>query len=202
MGNENINSEWVDNDYLELLPSVIGHTVIPPDRLRMLWQFAKNKTGGVAAEFGVYAGGSAKIIYKALRGTLHLFDSFEGLPDAGEYDLHRRGDFSDVNFNDVKHYLSDCPNIHYHVGWFNEIQKPDIKYDFVHIDADLYESTNQALEYFYPRMKPGGIMIFDDYYWEGTPGVRKAIYDFLCNKKEYCINLHNYQGLIINGDIC
>jgi predicted O-methyltransferase YrrM len=198
MSYSKMDSSGVSLDYLQLLPQILDHTLISSDRLYMLWQLAQNKKGGIGAEFGVYKGGSAKVIYNALEGELHLFDSFEGLPRETEHDLHKEGDFNDVLLKDVKEYLSDCPNIFYHVGWFSDIGKPNvIRYDFVHIDADLYESTMQALEYFYPRMKSGGFMIFDDYYWEGTPGVLKALHEFFSDKLETCINLRNAQCLII-----
>jgi O-methyltransferase len=49
---------------------------------------------------------------------------------------------------------------------------------FVHIDLDLYEPILGALNYFYPKMVLGGIIVCDDYgslYW---PGAQMAVEQF------------------------
>lgn len=46
----------------------------------------------------------------------------------------------------------------------------------VHIDADTYESTLAAIDWFWPRMVSGGIMVFDDAMdFPNCPGVTRAI---------------------------
>lgn len=44
------------------------------------------------------------------------------------------------------------------------IENPDLKISFLNIDLDDYDSTLTALEFFYPRLMPGGILIIDNYY--------------------------------------
>jgi hypothetical protein len=45
-------------------------------------------------------------------------------------------------------------------------------FSIVNIDLDLYEPTEVAIRFLYPRLVVGGIMILDDY--EGYPGARIA----------------------------
>jgi len=60
-----------------------------PDEMMMLYLTAKamNGLGGSFAELGVSTGGSAKLICEVKKDkTLHLFDTFEGLPNPGVHD--------------------------------------------------------------------------------------------------------------------
>lgn len=57
-------------------------------------------------------------------------------------------------------------------------------YHFVNVDCDLYEPHIECLEYFYPRMEPGGIVFFDDYESVSYPMVRRAVDDFMAGKPE------------------
>jgi hypothetical protein len=44
------------------------------------------------------------------------------------------------------------------------------------LDADLYESTMDALKNLYPRLSPGGYVIVDDYW--NSPPCHRAINDY------------------------
>jgi hypothetical protein len=39
----------------------------------------------------------------------------------------------------------------------------DRVFSFVHLDCDIYESYKQCLEFFYLRLTPGAIVLFDEY---------------------------------------
>jgi hypothetical protein len=45
----------------------------------------------------------------------------------------------------------------------------------VHIDVDLYQPYVDSIEFFYPRLLDGGVMVFDDYGSAGFMGARKAV---------------------------
>ncbi len=74
-----------------------------------------------------------------------------------------------------------CPNALIIPGFMPEIfNNPYImhsptKFRFVRIDVDHYLPTKGAIEFFLPRMVPGGIMQFDDYNHHECPGATKAI---------------------------
>ncbi len=147
-----------------------------------IWSSAKiaKYVCGDMAEVGVYKGGSAKIICE-VKGDkkLFLFDTYEGMPDVDKnVDDHEKGDFNDTDLDRVKQYLSNYQNIEYIKGTFpeslNQVWNTDQKYCFVHLDVDIYKSTLNCLEYFYPRMSPGGIIISHDYKTMDCTGVKKA----------------------------
>jgi predicted O-methyltransferase YrrM len=77
----------------------------------------------------------------------------------------------------VRRGLAAFPAVEFHPGWIPQsfAGLREMTYRFVHLDLDLHDPTLAALEYFYPRMVKGGILVCDDYSW---PGARKAIEDF------------------------
>lgn len=136
---------------------------------------------GDVAEIGVYKGGTAKLLASTLpEKNIHLFDTFEGMPEVTEWDKHRKGDFSDTSLEEVRDYLKDCLNVRFYPGLFPETANlvKENSFCLVHVDVDIYESTKAALEFFWTRLVPGGIMVFDDYNVKTCPGTDKAVNEF------------------------
>ena len=158
---------------------------------------------GEVAECGAFQGLSSYLFCNYLRLAspdfngrgYHIFDSFEGLSQPGaedyvsaktgvanNFDAQRAGAFRG-SLETVKATLSDFPEIQYHRGWIPEsfaaIQEKN--YKFVHLDLDLYEPIKGSVEYFYPRMVKGGVIVIDEYDIPRWPGARKAV-DEYCQK--------------------
>lgn len=157
---------------------------------------------GEIVELGCNEGVTSVIITKALKQfnsnkRLHVYDSFEGLPKKLQKDgdtKYQEGQLSTTkqklidNFN---HFNAELPVIHQ--GWFdvtlpNEL--PD-KISFAHLDGDLYASIYTSLEYVYPKLTKGAIVVIDDYcdpdklhIHNILPGVKAACDDFFKNKME------------------
>ncbi|ABG60013.1 TylF/MycF/NovP-related O-methyltransferase [Cytophaga hutchinsonii] len=58
---------------------------------------------------------------------------------------------------------------------------PELKISFLNIDVDVYEPTKAALEYFYPLVSKGGVILLDDYA-NVFPGANKAVDDYFKDK--------------------
>lgn len=149
------------------------------------------KIEGDIAEVGVYRGSSAKIICEASHKPVHLFDTFAGLPKISSYDDAKSfhgGDFP-ASMENVKSYLEGYPNASFYKGFFPLTAEPikDKKFSFVHLDVDIYRSTLDGLNFFYPRMSKGAVMISHDY--PSSPGVKKAFDEFFNDKPEIVIEL-------------
>jgi pentatricopeptide repeat protein len=153
---------------------------------------------GDIAECGCYRGLSSHLMLSRLRRAdpgydgagYHVLDSFEGLSEPGPEDrlvgveppaqrVHlaaQRGWFA-VPLEVVRQGLAEFPGVSYHPGWIPASLSglPERRYRFVHLDLDLHDPTLGALEYFFPRLVPGAILVCDDFNW---PGERKAIEDF------------------------
>lgn len=200
-----LDTEVNSEEFKRLYGAIQGRTVVTPDRLAILWKLAQNYRFLPAVEVGVYKGGSAFLIASVnVSAKVHLFDTFEGMPETNaKFDRHKKGDFADANYDDVKNFLSGFPNVNIHKGLVQDslMNVPiwEGTLGFVHLDADIYESTLFCLNYFYPKLKVGGAILLDDYDFKTTPGCRTAVDEFLNGYPEVCINLGTGQGLIIKA---
>jgi O-methyltransferase len=152
------------------------------------------KIPGPIAEVGVFQGGSARLIC-AVKGDrdLHLFDTFEGLPAPSQFDpKFKSGSFA-ASQSQVQSLLSGFCNLHFHKGLFpaSAAGMEHLRFSFVHIDVDLYKSTRACLDWFYPRLNHGGLLISHDY--REVEGVRKAFQEFFSDKPECLIELSGTQ---------
>ena len=53
----------------------------------------------------------------------------------------------------------------------------DLKFSFVHIDFDLYNSTIDTFNFIKNRLEKNAIILFDDYNLINQEGVKKAVTD-------------------------
>ncbi len=163
------------------------------------------KIPGAFAELGVYKGETARIIHLMDPGRkLHLFDTFKGfdqqdlLAGNSTIDKNSTPDFSDTSLEKVKKYVDGNENVHFHPGYFPESAESsgETIHAFVHLDADLYKPTLAALNYFYPRLSAGGVIIIHDYNhtWDG---IRKAVDEFMQSIPETIIEIADWQGSVM-----
>src|SRR5688500_3777176 len=99
-------------------------TLLDYQRLAMLVSAVRSTAGlpGDIIEFGTFRGGSAGVILQEMprEKTLHLCDSFEGMPEVAPQDnFHRKGDFAETSEERVRSGLSELgDNFEMHVGFF------------------------------------------------------------------------------------
>lgn len=167
-------------------------SLIPDHDLLTLVDVAFSTPPGAFVELGVYQGGSAQRLYELAKGqgrALHLFDTFAGHTQSGEQDHanHPNGRFSDCIDPDELQRLLPLAYIHRGVfpDTFNEIEIWLDEVAFVHCDMDLYEPTRAACELLPPVMASGGVILFDDYFHDDCPGVRKAVDEAFPDAKTY-----------------
>jgi hypothetical protein len=159
---------------------------------------ATSRLPGAIAEVGVAYGASARLIAEYSGGrTVHLFDTFAGLPDPGSGDSakFRPGDFQ-CDLDSVRHYLEGLP-VEFHKGLFPASAEglESERFSFVHLDVDLYQSTLDCLRFFYPRMCAGGIILCHDY--RSAAGVDRAFSEFFADKPESILELLGYQAMMV-----
>lgn len=151
---------------------------------------------GCFVECGVGAGAQLMAMTLTFTGKDIIgFDSFEGIPLASEHDDQQPGigSFqvaehrlvsSGITAHSVENVLGNfaqleigCPTLRLVKGWFqNTLPKfKPAPIALLRLDGDLYESTLVCLQYLYPMVSVGGIVIIDDY---ALPGCRKAVSDY------------------------
>jgi O-methyltransferase len=167
----------------------------------------ENEIKGEIAELGVYKGETARLIHHYLpERFLNLFDTFEGFVKndiSKENDQIRNSEsvihFKDTSIDSVLSFIdSKNSNVRVFQGYFpDSVDKKlyQTTFAFVHLDADLYEPTRNGLEFFYPRVSSGGIILIHDY--NAWPGCRKAVDEFFCSKKEFPIPMPDKSGSAI-----
>ena len=173
---------------------------------------------GEVAECGVFQGLSSYLFCSYVRLSrpdfkgrgYYVFDSFAGLSEPRPQDLTRPEGALNIGFRragaykgtleTVKATLQEFPEIDYHPGWIPDSFAgiPEKKYKFVHLDLDLYEPIKGSVEYFYPRMVKGGIIVIDEYALCRWPGARQAVDEFCqANRLITPIELTTGNGVII-----
>jgi len=156
----------------------------------------RDRVPGDLLEAGVWRGGAtifmraALLAYKEPDRRVWAADSFEGLPaaDAGKYPADGGRSWTkanailavsleDVKANFARYGLLD-DRVVFLKGWFKDTlpQSPVERLANLRVDADLYESTTEALSFLYKRVSPGGYVIVDDY--GGIAACKKAVDDF------------------------
>ena len=152
---------------------------------------------GDIVEIGVYKAEKYMLfldIAKQQGKIAHAVDSFRGFPNVSKFDtFYKKGDL-DVNGADwLRKKIANKKNARIHEGFIPEILK-DIGINtisFIHIDVDLYKPTKQSLEWAWPLMAPGGIIICHDYLPNDEKNCSKAIDEFINDKKIELSGLKN-----------
>lgn len=168
---------YPDKQFLRIFLQIRELTVCSIDKCWVLYQLAKHCKflPGHAAEVGVYKGGSALLLCKALISRdIHLFDTFFGIPQNEDRpDMEGR---YEANKYDVEHLLSNfLHRVHIYEGLVenNLSQIKASPFSLVHIDCDIYNATYASLLFFWPLMTKGGVIVIDD--CDSLKGVERAI---------------------------
>jgi O-methyltransferase len=178
-----------------------------PDKTRFFnwWlqieRLRREKVPGVYVELGVYQGESARVLHHLdPERRLHLFDTFSGftgadlLNETGEAATYTTENFADTNVQMVLKKIEGNHNITIHKGYFPETASTfNERVALVNMDADLYNPTRAGLEFFYPLLSPGGIIMVHDYNYK-WPGILRAVDDFLQTIPENMFLLSDING--------
>lgn len=153
----------------------------------------RNGVPGDLIEAGAWRGGSSIFMCAVLKAygvtdrVIWVADSFSGLPapnpdkyPADRGDIHHTIGLLKVPLEEVKSNFSKYDlldeKVRFLKGWFNETlpSAPIERLAVLRIDADMYQSTMDALTSMYPKLSTGGYVIIDDY---GAIGACKAAVD-------------------------
>jgi len=199
-------SPWFSAEFERYYRLADRRSLVSRDRCYVLYSLARQAAHATGDfwECGVYKGGTAAMLAALLRDIapsrkLHLFDTFQGMPetDAGK-DVHRKGDFSDTSLSKVKAYLGGDERVIFHPGLipatFAGLESERIA--FAHIDVDIYKSIIDSLDFIWPRLSSGGVVVFDDYGFPTCPGARQAVDTFFAQKPEVPLCLSTGQAIV------
>jgi len=183
-------------DALDLASAAGIRFALPRRRLEAVaaaWWSSRHTRGDVI-ECGSYLGATA--LFLALLSLLHdrdgkvyLLDTFSGSPTPSHLDTVTNRERFMPPFDPVARIemqaatLQVTDRVAIERGLFAEtfarLQSRSLTFAFAHIDANLYESTQQSCEFVLPRVAPDGVVVFDDYNCTSDLGARLAIDRFL-----------------------
>jgi O-methyltransferase len=187
--------------YKNLYNKYKDFTMIPEEafvsNLELCTKFLKVE--GDIVECGVWRGGMIAAIAELTEKnkTVHLFDSFEGLPPAQEIDgkeaLNWQADSMSLGYHNncsaeesfVISALRKANHENYQLykGWFQDTLPTykGNKIAILRLDGDWYDSVKECLLKLFPLVTESGVVIIDDYYtWDGCA---KAVHDYLSEIK-------------------
>lgn len=147
------------------------------------------------------------------------FDNFRGftglLPEDGPVAnsaSKRDGGWSAQSFRDEFLELLEIANTDAFAPWADRMQlvegdvlstipsyvadHPGLRISLLHLDIDLYKPTKVALEHFYPRVVPGGLVVLDEYALKDWNGESQALEEYFLEHGEPvpCLKTFSWVG--------
>lgn len=152
-----------------------------------------NELEGDIVECGVWRGGMSLYLTKLFPDKkVWLVDSFEGFPDLNDmkykadWDPHKKGtpireNLLGISVEEVESVFKEFGETATCIkGNVSDTLKPEVcpieKIALLRVDVDSYSGTLEVLEYLYPKVVKGGMIILDDANLESA---RTAILHFL-----------------------
>lgn len=164
---------------------------------------------GDLVECGVWKGGTAMMMAYLLAQTkgqrkIYLYDTFTGMSEPTEKDVrsetgqaaiekwkkmqkHEYNEWAYCSLEDVKKNIAmtgyRMDNVVFIQGKVEETipRVMPSQIALLRLDTDWFESTYHELQYLYPILSPGGVLIIDDYgHWKGA---KEAVDRYLAENK-------------------
>jgi len=190
--------EYENKFYLSCSADRIGKILSHYEFYKMIM-----KLSGAIVECGVFKGASLScfamlcgLFEKSSSRRIVGFDSFEVFPETDfEPDKRIRGDFIESAGRDSIS-IEQMEKVLSHKGCVQNVEliagdicktvpeylekNSSLEIALLNLDTDIYEPAVTILEYLWPRIAKGGVMIIDNY--EVFPGETKAIDDYFRNR--------------------
>lgn len=187
----------VNEGFVACHGAVKQNTLIDIQRLWQLWSLAgeaAKSSDGAVVEVGTWRGGSGCLLAKRWQllgktSPVYLCDTFQGVVKVGEKDTFYKGhEHADTSREIVEQLIEKMHlgNIKILQGVFpddtgNAMMARELA--FCHIDVDVYQSAKDIFFFLWPRVAHGGIVVFDDYGFATTEGIRTLL-DELRGRKD------------------
>ncbi len=199
-------SPWLgDAAFQEAFAAIRPNSLVDQYRCHALWKLVEQtaRLGGDILEVGVWRGGTGCLMAtrsQALGAAARVFlcDTFTGVVKAGANDpAYRGGEHADTSIDIVRDLAAglSLSNVTILDGIFPDetgARLTDRRFGLCHIDVDVYQSAREAVEWVWPRLLTGGVVVFDDYGFAGCEGVTRLV-----GEREAlpdAITVHNLNG--------
>lgn len=199
--------KWVDNEEefnklwtLKAKP----RTLCDRSRSWELWDLVRQTRhlSGDIIEVGVFKGGTAAVLCKSAQlhspdSTVYVCDTFRGLVDVSDKDTPRffLGQMTSTR-SEVDAKLSNLGFTNYEIleGTFpGEVAESisDKTFRLFHSDVDTFLSTRNCLNWVWPRLERGGVIVIDDYGERHMHGLVEAVDGFVQQQAGKVLFIYN-----------
>jgi Methyltransferase domain len=189
---------YTPEEIIHHFPAFVGHMTI--SRFLALYELYQQTLGvaGHIAECGVYKGAGTLMFAKLAQifepeslTLVHGFDWFQGNEPTFEEPNVLKGSYFE-SYERVKELVSAQGLdhlVHLHkLDLTKDLNKffqdnNSIQFKLVFLDAGIYDIVKHCIENLWPRITPGGILVFDQFNHELAPGESRAIKELLPTAK-------------------
>jgi O-methyltransferase len=200
----------VDVEFRRVRNAVRRHTLVDVWRSHELWSLVSElrDAPGAILEVGVWRGGSGALLAARATGlgletTVYLCDTWTGVVKSGAVDTYYRdGKHDDASPKVVERLLERMQlcNVELLKGVFPDETGEQIAgemFRMCHVDVDVYESASDVLDWVWPRLSPGGVVVFDDYGFPACPGVTQLVDEQRGRADRLVVHNLNGHGLVV-----
>jgi O-methyltransferase len=198
----------MDALFLATYEEVKSYTLVDLYRCWELWTLVEQsaKLEGDLIEIGVWRGGTGAIMAKkamscGIDGLVYLCDTFRGVVKAGSNDTrYKGGEHANTSRQMVELLIHDrlrLDNVRILEGIFPDetaylVEGQRTRFRLCHIDVDVYQSAKDIIDWIWERMVVGGMIVYDDYGFNGCQGITKFVNEQSTARDR--LVLHNLNG--------
>jgi O-methyltransferase len=204
-------SPWLSDERFQAVwRTVRSNTLVDEYRCWELWTLVGELVDvpGAIIEVGVWRGGSgaltaARAKELGIEDPVYLCDTWAGVVKAGEEDTYYSGgEHSDTSLETVRSLVErmDLTNVELLQGIFPDDTADKVNAELIrlcHIDVDVYQGASDILDWVWPRLSPGGVVVFDDYGSSATMGVARFVDEQRMQPDRLVVHNLNGHALII-----
>jgi O-methyltransferase len=205
-------SPWnIDEQFQKYYQAIKENTLVDIFRCYGLWslvQQAGKLSEGALLEVGVWRGGTGALIAQqaalsGIDGIVYLCDTFRGVVKTGPHDsTYTGGEHHDTSRRTVEALVDSLQlnNVQILQGIFPDETSRAVKSEkirFCHVDVDVYQSAKDIVDWVWPRLVPGGIVVFDDYASPVCDGLTKFVNEEMSKPDRLMLYNLNGHGLFI-----
>lgn len=199
-----------DADFQRVYRAVKRNTFVDEWRCHELWTLVSElrEIPGAIVEVGVWRGGSGAIMATranalGIADKIYLCDTWRGVVKTGELDIYYSDGSHDNTSQEIVAELIGrlgLPNVELLQGVFPDETGDRVEADALrlcHIDVDVYQSAKDVFDWAWPRLSPGGLVVFDDYGFPACPGVTKFVDEQRMLDDRLVIHNLNGHGIVV-----
>jgi O-methyltransferase len=194
-----------DAEFNRVYATIHKKTLVDIWRCHELWSLLGElrEVPGAVLEVGVWRGGTGALLAARAKGlgledTVYLCDTWQGVVKTTEVDTYYQdGKHDNTSRAIVEGLVTEMAvdNVELLEGIFPDQTGAGIRgesFRLCHCDVDVYESAKGVLEWVWPRLSHGGVVVFDDYGFPACPGVTKLVDEQ--RMRDDRLVLHNLNG--------